>query len=62
VVFEAEAFGGQLVNLYPPKPVTNFPAQPKQAFRAGWPRRLADQASRFGAELAEREAVRARRA
>ena len=26
VVFEAEAFGGQLINLYPTKPVTNFPA------------------------------------
>ncbi len=25
-VFEAEAFGGQLINLYPTKPVTNFPA------------------------------------
>src|SRR5450759_3659850 len=27
VAFEAESFGGQLVNLYPSKPVTNFPAQ-----------------------------------
>ena len=25
VAFEAESFGGQLVNLYPSKPVTNFP-------------------------------------
>src|SRR5665647_1033756 len=31
VVFEAEAFGGQLINLYPTKPVTNFPAQPQLA-------------------------------
>ena len=28
VAFEAESFGGQLINLYPSKPVTNFPAQP----------------------------------
>jgi thioredoxin reductase (NADPH) len=56
VVLEAEAFGGQLVNLYPTKPVTNFPAQPELASGqlAG---RLADQADRFGAELAEYEAV-----
>ncbi|MGB8296026.1 MAG: NAD(P)-binding protein, partial [Polyangia bacterium] len=26
VTFEAQAFGGQLVSLYPSKPVTNFPA------------------------------------
>jgi thioredoxin reductase (NADPH) len=56
VVFEAEACGGQLVNLYPSKPVTNFPAQPKVP-SGRLARRLADQASRFGAELAEREAV-----
>jgi thioredoxin reductase (NADPH) len=56
VVFEAEAFGGQLINLYPTKPVTNFPAQPEMAsgLLAG---RLADQAAHFGAELAEYEAV-----
>jgi ferredoxin/flavodoxin---NADP+ reductase len=56
VVLEAEAFGGQLINLYPTKPVTNFPAQPGLASGelAG---RLAEQASRFGAELAEYEAV-----
>ena len=29
VVYEAEAFGGQLINLYPTKPVSNFPAQPR---------------------------------
>jgi len=56
VVLEAEAFGGQLVNLYPTKPVTNFPAQPELASGqlAGL---LADQADRFGAELADHEAV-----
>jgi ferredoxin/flavodoxin---NADP+ reductase len=56
VVFEAEAFGGQLVNFYPSKPVINFPAQPELA-SGELARRLADQASRFGAELAEFEAV-----
>lgn len=56
VVFEAEAFGGQLVNLYPSKPVTNFPAQPEVP-SGTLARRLADQASRFGAELAEYQAV-----
>ena len=56
VVFEAEAFGGQLINLYPTKPVTNFPAQPELA-SGELARRLADQADHFGAELAEYEAV-----
>src|SRR5665647_1823235 len=56
VVFEAEAFGGQLINLYPTKPVTNFPAQPQLA-SGELARRLADQADHFGAELAEYEAV-----
>lgn len=56
VVFEAEAFGGQLINLYPTKPVTNFPAQPELA-SGELARRLADQAASFGAELAEYEAV-----
>jgi thioredoxin reductase len=56
VVFEAEAFGGQLINLYPMKPVTNFPAQPELA-SGDLARRLADQADHFGAELAEYEAV-----
>jgi ferredoxin/flavodoxin---NADP+ reductase len=56
VVFEAEAFGGQLINLYPTKPVTNFPAQPELA-SGELARRLADQAAHFGAELAEYEAV-----
>jgi thioredoxin reductase (NADPH) len=50
VVFEAEAFGGQLVNFYPSKPVINFPAQLELA-SGELARRLADQASRFGAEL-----------
>jgi thioredoxin reductase (NADPH) len=56
VVFEAEAFGGQLINLYPTKPVTNFPAQPELA-SGELARRLAEQAEHFGAELAEYEAV-----
>jgi thioredoxin reductase (NADPH) len=56
VVFEAESFGGQLINLYPTKPVTNFPAQPELA-SGELARRLADQAAHFGAELAEYEAV-----
>jgi thioredoxin reductase (NADPH) len=56
VVFEAEAFGGQLINLYPTKPVTNFPAQPELA-SGELAQRLADQAAHFGAELAEYEAV-----
>src|ERR1035437_10742604 len=55
VVSEAEAFGGQLINLYPTKPVTNFPAQPELA-SGELARRLADQADHFGAELAEYEA------
>lgn len=55
-VFEAGAFGGQLVNLYPSKPVTNFPAQPKVASRE-LALRLAEQATRFGAELHEWQAV-----
>ena len=56
VVFEAEAFGGQLINLYPTKPVANFPAQPELA-SGELAHRLADQAAHFGAELAEYEAV-----
>ena len=55
-VFEAGAFGGQLVNLYPSKPVTNFPAQPKVASRE-LALRLAEQAARFGAELHEWQSV-----
>lgn len=55
-LFEAEAFGGQLINLYPTKPVTNFPAQPELA-SGELARRLAEQADHFGAELAEYEAV-----
>jgi ferredoxin/flavodoxin---NADP+ reductase len=56
VLFEAESFGGQLINVYPTKPVSNFPAQEELVSRelAG---RLADQASRFGAELREHAPV-----
>ena len=50
VAYEAEAFGGQLVNLYPSKPVTNFPAQ-LEVLSRDLARRLADQAAGFGAEL-----------
>ncbi len=56
VVFEAETFGGQLVNLYPGKPVTNFPAQESILSRE-LAVRLAEQAERFGAELREWEPV-----
>jgi thioredoxin reductase len=56
VVFEAEAFGGQLVNLYPTKPVDNFPAYDEVA-SGDLARRLARQAGSFGAELAEWEPV-----
>jgi thioredoxin reductase len=52
VVYEAEAFGGQLVNLYPTKPVSNFPAQPALPSRE-LALRLAEQAGQFGAELRE---------
>jgi len=51
-VFEAEAFGGQLINLYPTKPVTNFPAYATIDSR-DIALRLADQAERFGAGLFE---------
>jgi ferredoxin/flavodoxin---NADP+ reductase len=56
VLFEAESFGGQLVNVYPTKPVSNFPAHPELASR-DLAQRLADQASHFGAELHEGEGV-----
>ena len=62
-VFEAEAFGGQLINLYPTKPVTNFPAHAEIASR-DIALRLADQAEHFGADLFEWrpvEFVRSRR-
>ena len=52
VVYEAEAFGGQLINLYPTKPVSNFPAQPSLPSRE-LALRLAEQAEQFGAELRE---------
>jgi len=51
-VFEAEAFGGQLINLYPTKPVTNFPAHVEIASR-DIALQLAEQAARFGADLFE---------
>ena len=56
VVFEADAFGGQLINLYPSKPVINFPGEPELA-SAELAHRLIDQAEHFGAELAEYEGV-----
>jgi thioredoxin reductase (NADPH) len=56
VVFEAEAFGGQLINLYPTKPVTNYPALPELVSR-DIARRLAEQAAKFGAALHEWEPV-----
>lgn len=56
VVYEAEAFGGQLINLYPTKPVSNFPAQPSLPSRE-LALRLAEQAEQFGAELREWRAV-----
>jgi thioredoxin reductase len=52
IVLEAEAFGGQLVNMYPTKPVSNFPAQEPLPSRE-LAMRLADQAEHFGAELRE---------
>jgi len=56
IVLEAEAFGGQLVNMYPTKPVSNFPAQEPLPSRE-LALRLAAQAERFGAELRERRPV-----
>src|SRR5664280_1431804 len=56
VVYEAEAFGGQLINLYPTKPVNNFPAQAPLPSRE-LALRLAGQAEQFGAELREWRAV-----
>lgn len=56
VVYEAEAFGGQLIHLYPTKPVSNFPTQPALPSRE-LALRLADQAEQFGAELREGRAV-----
>lgn len=52
VDLEAEALGGQLVNLYPGKPVTNFPAQPR-VLSGDLALKLAEQATGFGAELRE---------
>ncbi|MGO8685485.1 MAG: NAD(P)/FAD-dependent oxidoreductase [Thermoleophilia bacterium] len=56
IAFEAQALGGQLINLYPTKPVTNFPSQPELASR-DLAQRLADQARHFRAELADNEPV-----
>lgn len=56
IAFEAQALGGQLINLYPTKPVTNFPSQPELASR-DLAQRLADQALHFRAELADNEPV-----
>ena len=56
VTYEAETFGGQLVNLYPSKPVNNFPAQ-KEVLSRDLALRLAEQAAGFGAELREWRAV-----
>ncbi|HZL64651.1 MAG TPA: NAD(P)/FAD-dependent oxidoreductase [Thermoleophilia bacterium] len=56
VLYEAEAFGGQLINLYPTKPVDNFPAQAPLPSRE-LALRLAGQAEQFGAELREWRAV-----
>jgi thioredoxin reductase (NADPH) len=56
VLYEAEAFGGQLINLYPTKPVNNFPAQAPLPSRE-LALRLAGQAEQFGAELREWRAV-----
>jgi thioredoxin reductase len=56
VVFEAEACGGQLINLDPTKPVTNYPALPELA-SGDIARRLAEQAAAFGADLREWEPV-----
>jgi len=56
VAFEAETFGGQLITVYPSKPVTNFPAQ-AHILSGDLARRLAEQAASFGAELREWEPV-----
>ena len=56
VAYEAETFGGQLVNLYPSKPVTNFPAQ-SEILSRDLALRLAGQAREFGADLREMEPV-----
>ena len=56
IVLEAETFGGQLVNMYPTKPVSNFPAQEPIPSRE-LALRLAGQAEHFGAELRERRPV-----
>ena len=56
ITFEAQVFGGQLVSLYPRKPVTNFPSHLDVA-SGELARRLAEQAAHFGAELREHEAV-----
>ena len=54
--FEAQSLGGQLIHLYPSKPVTNFPTQPEMASR-DLAHALSEQALHFGAELATDETV-----
>jgi thioredoxin reductase (NADPH) len=56
VLFEAESFGGQLVNLYPTKPVDNFPAS-DEVPSGELARRLAHQAEVFGVQLVPFEPV-----
>jgi thioredoxin reductase len=56
VAFEAESFDGQLINLNPGRPLTNFPAQAHVLSR-DLALRLAEQAASFGAELREWEPV-----
>ena len=56
VLFEAESFGGQLINLYPTKPVDNFPAT-DEVPSGELARRLAHQAETFGVQLAPYEPV-----
>jgi ferredoxin/flavodoxin---NADP+ reductase len=56
VVLEAQAFGGQLIAMYPSKPVNNFPAH-HEILSGDLARLLAEQAAHFGADLREREPV-----
>jgi len=56
IVLEAEVFGGQLVDTYPTKPVSDFPAQETILSRE-LALRLAAQAEHFGAELREHRPV-----
>ena len=56
VLFEAESFGGQLVNLYPTKPVDNFPTY-GEIISGELARRLSRQVGGYGVELSEWEPV-----